>query len=476
MSGISLGRVTAILLAGRTLGYALSLLNSVVLARVLGVERLGAYAYAMGVAALFGLLPNLGISTIVTRSVAREPNTAGRVVRTAVRAQLLLAGGVLVLIPAFAAVLPGQPVPLWYVGLAAAQLAVGTLSWPYLAVVGGRARYDRLAAAELASGCAGTVATLATAAARGGVAAFLFAHVLAAGFSVLVARRISLPLFPPEDPGRLGLRALVREAAPLGATAALQSLYARLDIVMLGQLASRTALGLYSAAYKPINMAVYLGTTISGPLLPLMAQGPPQGAPMAFQRALRWLGVTAPAFGLAMSGLAAPLLGLLFGAEYLPAAPILSILAWSAAANWLYTPLGISLQARGHERLWLFGVTFGLFMNAGGNLWAIPRWAGIGAAGATLASEMALLALGTISIRRRLSIGLSSRPLVPLVFATAAGGGVLVATQGLGPLPATAAALAVYGALAFALRIVSGEDVMLALEWVRQAAVGWSRG
>jgi len=476
MSGISLGRVTTILLAGRTLGYALSLLNSVVLARVLGVERLGAYAYAMGVTALFGLVPNLGISTIVTRSVAREPNTAGRVVRAAVRAQLLLAGGVLVLIPTFAAILPEQPVPIGYVGLAAAQLAVGTLSWPYLAVVGGRARYDRLAAAELASGCAGTVATLAAAAAHGGVAAFLVAHLFAAGFVVLVARRIALPLFPPKDRGHLGLGALVREAAPLGATAAVQSLYTRLDIVMLGQLASQTALGLYSAAYRPINMAVHLGTTISGPLLPLMAQGPPRGAPIAFQRALRWLGVAAPAFGLACSGLAAPLLGLLFGAEYVPAAPILSILAWSAAANWLYAPLGISLQARGHERLWLFGVMVGLLMNAGANFWAIPRWAGIGAAGATLASEVALLALGAIFIWRRLSIVPSSRRLVPLVFATAAGVGVLVAAQELGSLSATAAALGVYGALAFALRIVSGEDVTLVVEWVRQAAVGWSRG
>jgi O-antigen/teichoic acid export membrane protein len=476
VSGISLGRVTTLLLFGRTVGYGLSLVNSVILARVLGVERLGAYAYAMGVAALFGLLPNLGISTVVTRSIAHEPDAAGRVARAAIHAQILLAGGVLVLIPAFAAVLPEQPVPLGYVILAAAQLAVGTLSWPYLAVLGGRARFDRLAAAELASGCAGTVGTLAAAAVHGGVVAFLLAHLLAAGFAVLVARHLGLRFFPTDDRGRIGLGALIRQAAPLGATAAVQSLYTRLDIVMLGQLGSRTALGLYSAAYKPINMAVYFGNTISGPLLPLMAQGPPQGAPTAFQRAMRGLGVTAPAFGLACSGLAAPLLRLLFGAEYLPGAPIMIILAWSAAANWLYAPLGISLQARGHERVWLLGVMAGLVINAGANFWAIPRWEGIGAAAATLASEAVLLVLGTAFVWRRLSIVPSSRPLMPIVAATAAGAAVLLAAQGLGPLPATAAALAVYGGLAFAFRIVTGEDVTLVVEWVRQAAAAWSRG
>ena len=89
MSGISLGRVTTLLLIGRAAGYVLALGNSVILARVLGVDRLGAYAYAMGVAALFGLLPNLGISTIVTRTIARDPDAGAGVVRAAVRAQAL---------------------------------------------------------------------------------------------------------------------------------------------------------------------------------------------------------------------------------------------------------------------------------------------------------------------------------------------------------------------------------------------------
>lgn len=96
MSGISLGRVTTLLLLGRVAGYALALGNSVILARVLGVDRLGAYAYAMGVAALFGLLPNLGISTVLTRAIARDPDAGTGVVRAAMRAQALLAGGVLI--------------------------------------------------------------------------------------------------------------------------------------------------------------------------------------------------------------------------------------------------------------------------------------------------------------------------------------------------------------------------------------------
>lgn len=474
MSGISLGRVTTLLLLGRAAGYVLALANSVILARVLGVERLGAYAYAMGVAALFGLLPNMGISTLVTRAIARDPADAG-VTRAAVRAQFLLAAGVLLVIPAFAALLPGQPVPLGYVVLAAAQLAVGTLSWPYLAVLAGRARYDRVAVADLAAGAAGTVAVLAAAALQGGVGAFLWAHVLAAAFAVMVARRAAFPFVPRERREPLRLATLFREAVPFGAAAVVQSVYARLDILLLGQMASTAALGLYSAAYKPVNLAVYFGATVAGTLLPVMAQPREPAMPASFERAVRGLAAAAPAMALTLSGLAGSLLGGLYGSDFAVAAPILSVLAFSAAANWLYAPLGVALQARGRERGWLAGLAGALALNAAGNFWAIPRWGAIGAAAATLTSEVALVVFGALLIRRGLRLPLSLRPVLLALGAAGVAGVVRWGLGGVGPVPATALALAVYGGLVVLFRIVTFEDVGVVVGWLRQAAFGWSR-
>ena len=80
---LSLGGSTTLLLLGRALRYVLALGNSVILARTLGVNRLGIYAYAMGVTALFGLLPNIGISTIIIRTIDQDPETGIGVVRAA---------------------------------------------------------------------------------------------------------------------------------------------------------------------------------------------------------------------------------------------------------------------------------------------------------------------------------------------------------------------------------------------------------
>src|SRR2546428_4438381 len=235
MSGISLGRDTTLLLMSRTAGFLLTLLNSVILARVLGAELLGEYAYAMGLAALFGLFPNMGISTVVTRAIARDPVGGNGVFRVALRAQVLLAGLVFGVIPMFAVLLPEQPVPLSYVALAALQLALGTLSWPYLAVLGGYARYDRVAMVELVAAVIGTAFLLGAVMLQGGVAAVLTAHVLGAGIAVLVSRKAVQP-FRGKSEGlpAIGIGALLRQAAPFGAVAAVQNLSIRVDHLLFG--------------------------------------------------------------------------------------------------------------------------------------------------------------------------------------------------------------------------------------------------
>ena len=467
MTSLSLGRPTLLLLLGRIAGYGLALGNSILVARALGAERLGEYAYAMGLAGLFALLPNLGINPVVTRAVAAHPEDEGAVLPIAVRTQAFLAILVACAIPLFAALLPVQPVPLAYVALAAAQLGLGTLGWPYLAVLAGRAAFARVAAVELASALLGTVCLIGALLLGGGVPGILTAHVVAAGAAALVARAFTHPSRRDRRRPALRLRDLVRQAAPFGATAAAQSLYTRLDVLLLGQLASSRAVGLYSVAYKAPNLLTYVGSTVAGPLFPLMAQTGTTENPVAFQRALRALGVTGPAVALALSGLAAPILGLLYGSEYEAAAPLLVLLVWSAAANWLYAPLAVALQARRCEGWWLAGLIAALAVNAAGNLWMIPRWGALGAAAATLVSELVLVAIGTGLLAARLRILPAWRAAAGGL--AAAAGCVALWLGGGGPA-GTAVALAAYVVPLLLLRVVTAEDGRLVLGWIRQIA------
>jgi O-antigen/teichoic acid export membrane protein len=233
-------------------------------------------------------------------------------------------------------------------------------------------------------------------------------------------------------------------------------------------LASSRAVGLYSVAYKAPNLLTYVGSTVAGPLFPLMAQTAATESPVAFQRAVRALGVMGPAVALALSGLAAPILGLLYGSEYEAAAPLLVLLAWSAAANWLYAPLAAALQARRREGWWLASLIAALAVNAAGNLWMIPRWGALGAAAATLVSECVLVALGTALLASQLRILPAWRTTAGGLAAAVAGCAVLWLGEG-GPA-GTAVALAAYAVPLLLLRVVTAEDGRLVLGWIREIA------
>jgi O-antigen/teichoic acid export membrane protein len=458
-----------LLLICHVVANVFALVNSIILARALGVDRLGEYAYAMGLTGLFGLLPNFGINAIVTRIIARQPSAAFRVLKAALRAQALLAGIVLIAIPAFSASLPNQPVPIIYIGLAALHLAVGTMNWPYLAVLAGHLRYDRVAAIELFASFAGLVTVLVAVALHGGVGAVLSAHIVAAGSTMLVARKVTQP-FLEADGGEppMGITTLLRQAAPFGAVAAVQGLYTKVDFLLLGQMASMVALGLYSVAYKPTNILVGLGSTIAVTLFPLMVQAPKLTAPASFQRVVRGLAAAGPAMALVLSGLAGPLLHAFYGSEYVDAAPILIVLAWSVAVNWLYAPLSITLQARGCERWWLMCLIGGVLLNVAGNLWAIPRWGALGAAAATLASEVVLLLLGTVLVCRELDKLPPLKPVAVGLGASIAGGVALWLSQEEGTWLATVVALIVYGGVLVVFRVVNAADAAMLISWVRE--------
>jgi O-antigen/teichoic acid export membrane protein len=294
---------------------------------------------------------------------------------------------------------------------------------------------------------------------------------------VLVARKAAHPFRgKSEGSPAIGIGTLLRQAAPFGAVAAVQSFYTRLDILLLGQMATTVALGLYSVAYKPTNMLVYFGSTVAVALFPLLAQPPRPGTMVPFQRAMRGLGAAGPAMALILSGLAGPLLQSLYGSEYVSAAPIFVVLAWSAAVNWLYTPLGIALQARGQERWWLASLLCGLLLNAGGNFWAIPRWGALGAAAATLASEVLLLVLGAVLAGKTLGMLPPLRPVLVGLNASIMGGGALWLLYGGGVWLATLAALLVYGAILVVFRVVSAADGALVISWVREVVPKWSHG
>ena len=86
-----IGRNVSALVAAQATTKAINLVISIALARWLGVDELGRYAYVLAFCFPFGALADFGLATLTIRDASRAPAHASRVIAVARRASLTLA-------------------------------------------------------------------------------------------------------------------------------------------------------------------------------------------------------------------------------------------------------------------------------------------------------------------------------------------------------------------------------------------------
>ncbi len=405
------------LLAARVFGQGLGLLFTASLARALGEEGLGQFAFLSAVLFVGNAATTFGLDTVLLREIATARRDAAAVAAGRV-ATGPTAGAVLLIQLALSAVfiavlwlvmpwLPNQTAAtlpaLRLVSLALVPLAFSTV---YSAILRAHERMAHYMAFTLAVAVGLALGGLAIWAGGGGLTATAVVVVLAQSGGALVAAglaRAALPAaarrwaWPPADVvGRVA-----RLGAGLAALMVLSILYQRSGVLLLSLLADDRAAGAYSAAARVVEALKMLPAAFFGAMFPIMAQGRGDAdVERAFGRAfialMALVVVLAAATGLA----AGPLLALLFGPGYGAAVAPLRVMVWSLPATLLAFRLSFGLVVAGRDRA--AAAAMGLTLLLGGGLTAalIGRWSLLGAAVGLVAGEVVqvvvLLALGRL--------------------------------------------------------------------------------
>jgi O-antigen/teichoic acid export membrane protein len=198
-------------------------------------------------------------------------------------------------------------------------------------------------------------------------------------------------------------RQVLPPALTLGASQALGLMNYNCDAVLLGLLLGPTAVGWYTAAYKPVTAALALPLTYFLGLFPALARTyteSPQAFRALVERSLRLAASAAIPFGLAGTLLAQPIMGLLFGPAYANAVPALQILAWAAALVMVRGTYRQAFNAMHKPHLDLRCAGTSVVLSVVLNFLLIPRYSIIGAAVSTLVAEALWLTLAAYTFSR----------------------------------------------------------------------------
>ncbi len=414
----SLGLIQAFRLAS-------GLVVNVMVMRGLGVEGFGVYGYVSTLVGLAAFGAGMGMDRLIKREMARDEALAGKHVATGLAAAALLSLATGAALLAWVALVDGRPQVLGATALAALALGLQSLAVVPVSYFHAIRRMGLGVRANAAGRLVLTVATgiflLLHFDARAVFAAQVLDATVAFGLLWRTYRTLDTPPLRTRWPDVIGL---VRAALPFGTNALCVSIYLTVDVVLLAHARGDADVGVYRGAVMLLTMLTLLAETLSTGVFPRMARhlGRPDLAGIELRFASRvLLAFSIPA---AVGGMltAEPLMVLLGGPDYAASALPFLMMVPLLPLRFLSNSYGMTLSALDRQEDRTRGAVIAAGFNVLVNLYAIPRFGVLGAAGTTLLTEL-LLYLWTqwrvLPLVDRLDLG---RPLVRVAIPTLAMG------------------------------------------------------
>lgn len=378
----------------RVMRMILGVIVGVQVAVYLGPESYGLLSYALALVTVFGVAARLGLNRIVVRELVGRLEDGPRILGTTLvlRAGAGLAMWAAVIAASFAA----DPVDRTSIAL----VAVVGATIPLQALEAIELRFE----AEVATRgmvLARTIALVLVSVARlvmvvqqAPLIAFAWAaccETLVIGVGFVVAHRarglrISTWRFRPEL-----ARAMLLESWPEIVAGVATLLIMRLDVLLLGQLATSADVGVYAAAARLSEIWYFAPVVIVGSTFPALVEARSRD-PVRYRKRLQQLLSALVALGYAVAIpttiVATPLVTLLFGDAYRESASVLTIHVWTGVLVAFGTASGSWIFAEKLVRLSLYRTLLGAATCLALNLILIPRFGPVGAAWATLLAQL----------------------------------------------------------------------------------------
>ncbi len=459
---------TVFITAGSLLLKAVNFLFGVFVVRRLGDARFGQYATVLAFVGLFQILAELGVSQYVMREIARDRSRASSLFWNLVSVRVLLALAGIGVITWAAQAAGYAPRLVTGVFLYTCTFLLAAFSAPLEAILTAHERFDYVTAMALAAQV--TFVALGAAFLWHGlgylwlIVASLLSQLPQIGIGVWAVRRHGLLTFRPQVQVRAWPQ-MIRSGLPFGIISLMLQIAASIDTVMLSRLRTDAEVGWYNVAYGLIFSLMFLVRGFKTAIVPSLTRAfveEPREVERWYYRSVRYIVLIA--LPLAAGGMvtAFPLIRLLYGQQFDPAALGLQILIWDLPFLMFASLCGNMTTVIGEERAAARIYTINTVANVVLNALAIPLYGLIGAAFVTVITDLISALQFHFLLRRKLHLPTMSGFLLRVGLASA---GMAAGVAWLGNAPLVlllAAGAGLYLALTLLLRIPDESEKALA--------------
>ncbi len=414
----SIARNGGIMMATQLITWISTFVLLLFLPRMLGSEAFGALYLALSLAMILEVVIGFGGNLMIPKEVARNRDKAGTILMNYIglRIAVWVIGLSLIMLFAWVAGYSSEAVLLIFI-ICVSKLWEGIsktikscfqgierLEYPSLGIIGEKVFVSAVAVALLFMGY-GVVA---------------IACVIAAGTLLnLIISSIFIPKLTQGLPKVEWSQtsALIKSSLPYFLGSVFGVIYFRVDAVMLSLLTSEDVVGWYGAAYRFFDVVMFLPsifTLVAFPIYSRLWVSEKQKLADTTRKSLEILCIAGVPITLLIFFNSRSIVNLFFGLEeYLASVIILQIFGVGILLIYIDFILGRTIMAVDKQKIWAFVGFLAIFVNIGLNWFLIPYTqaqfgnGGIGAAAATLATELFIMASALVLIPNHLIKGIN---------------------------------------------------------------------
>ncbi|CAH8242578.1 putative polysaccharide biosynthesis protein [Vibrio aestuarianus] len=385
------GKNTLWLMSEKLLRMTLGLLIGVWVARYLGPEEFGTLSYAMSYVALFSAFATLGLDGIVVKELVKDRDQETIILGTAFLMKLLGSIFMICLVAVSLAIFPNENSTIFLV-IASATIvqSFSVIDFYFQSEVKGKYVAISNIFALLCSSFAKLMLIVNDASLEWFAYVILFEMTVLSMSYIYFYVKKSQSIRQWQANYKVAVN-LLKDSWPLIFSSLVVTLYMKVDQIMLNNMIGPESVGHYTAATRLSEVWYFIPVVICNSLFPAILNAKKISHDLYVQRLQKlydfmlWLALLIAIFVTLITD---PLIGFLYGSAYASSSSILLVHIWSAVFVFLGVASSKWFIAEGLQKQALYRTIAGLIVNIILNYLLIDEYGALGAAFATLVSQM----------------------------------------------------------------------------------------
>ncbi len=374
---------------GKVVGILNQLLVGIMVARYLGPEQFGLMNYVLSYVMLFSVFATFGLDAIEIRELSKNGCDKNAIMGTAFRLRLGFALVTILLV--FLTLLRFESDPYTFAMVMVFSLSLVCFSFNvirnyFTSII----LNEYVVKTEISRSVVGALIKVGLLLRHCSLTWFIvastFDFMLVAGGYLFAYRKKAGPI-KEWIFDRSVAKKLIDESFPLLLSGAAIIIYQKIDTVMIRNMIDNASVGQFSVASKLVELGIFIPMMATQTVTPLLVKAHQEDPVRYADKRQQFMDVmvwSSIALSALVSLLAAPAIHILYGKDYLPAIPVLQIMAWKTVFMAQLSATGVLILVENLQRCVVLRNFVGLVVSVIANYLLIPVWGIVGSAIATI--------------------------------------------------------------------------------------------